>query len=143
MTLALVDLEDPVDVAEDDDDGCGCDICEPQLIRFGPYVKLVKNPRYACLSCNRAVPWCFGAADAYPEHCDDCWNVMQYEWRGHPTRAEWHLVDPFNPPGSGSVARVVKPRRLGRWHVYAGGELVAVTWWLWRARRLARWALLP
>lgn len=30
---------------------------------------------YACPGCKRLVPWCFGAADDMPDHCDDCWSV--------------------------------------------------------------------
>lgn len=29
---------------------------------------------YVCTRCERTVPWCFGAADQYPEWCDDCWH---------------------------------------------------------------------
>jgi hypothetical protein len=29
---------------------------------------------YSCIQCHRAVGWCFGAADALPEHCDVCWT---------------------------------------------------------------------
>jgi hypothetical protein len=28
--------------------------------------------RFTCISCWRSVPWCFGAADAHPNLCDDC-----------------------------------------------------------------------
>lgn len=27
---------------------------------------------FICEHCERCVPWCFGAADEYPEWCDDC-----------------------------------------------------------------------
>ena len=27
---------------------------------------------FTCASCGRRVPWCFGAADKYPDLCDDC-----------------------------------------------------------------------
>ena len=27
---------------------------------------------FICERCERCVPWCFGAADEYPEWCDDC-----------------------------------------------------------------------
>jgi len=29
---------------------------------------------YKCKGCKRQVPWCFGADDDLPHHCDDCWN---------------------------------------------------------------------
>lgn len=28
---------------------------------------------YRCPGCWRIRPWCFGAADDMPDHCDDCW----------------------------------------------------------------------
>lgn len=28
---------------------------------------------YVCTGCGREVPWCFGANDYMPDHCDDCW----------------------------------------------------------------------
>lgn len=28
---------------------------------------------FRCAGCKRFVPWCFGAADDLPDHCDDCW----------------------------------------------------------------------
>lgn len=36
-----------------------------------------RGKRYICVGCKRDVPWCFGAADDMPEHCDDCWSVAQ------------------------------------------------------------------
>jgi len=33
----------------------------------------VKCATYVCRGCKRRVPWCFGAADDMPDHCDDCW----------------------------------------------------------------------
>lgn len=39
---------------------CFCGECESE------------NNYYECKSCNRVVPWCFGASDKYWEYCDDC-----------------------------------------------------------------------
>ena len=30
---------------------------------------------FDCPTCNRVVPWCFGATDAYEDICDDCWSI--------------------------------------------------------------------
>ena len=50
---------------------CGGDICG--LNRDGTARKV----RYKCRGCRRWVPWCFGAADNLPHHCDDCWTPPQ------------------------------------------------------------------
>jgi len=46
---------------------CGGGICE------GTQDKSSK--RYTCRGCDRSVPWCFGASDNMPFHCDDCWAL--------------------------------------------------------------------
>lgn len=46
---------------------CGGGICE------GTQDKPSK--RYTCEGCDRSVPWCFGASDNMPMHCDDCWAL--------------------------------------------------------------------
>jgi hypothetical protein len=36
------------------------------------------GPRvYRCAGCGEHAPWCFGAADDLPGHCDDCWDKAQ------------------------------------------------------------------
>jgi hypothetical protein len=30
-------------------------------------------PRYLCPGCKMWRPWCFGAGDDMPDHCDNCW----------------------------------------------------------------------
>lgn len=32
---------------------------------------------YECESCGCLQPWCKGAADDYPEICDDCWGLAE------------------------------------------------------------------
>lgn len=32
---------------------------------------------YRCAGCHRKLPWCFGAHDEMPDHCDDCWADAQ------------------------------------------------------------------
>ncbi len=34
---------------------------------------------YKCQTCGRSVPWCFGAADAMPGSCDDCWFATVFQ----------------------------------------------------------------
>lgn len=31
---------------------------------------------YTCRGCKRRAPWCFGASDDMPDHCDDCWAAV-------------------------------------------------------------------
>jgi hypothetical protein len=38
-----------------------------------------KGQRYTCRGCKRFVPYCFGADDELPNHCDDCWGRWQIE----------------------------------------------------------------
>jgi hypothetical protein len=45
---------------------CGGSICQDK--HGAPAVR-----RYRCVGCKRLVPWCFGAADDMPSHCDNCW----------------------------------------------------------------------
>lgn len=40
-----------------------------------------RKRRYRCKWCKRWVPWCFGAADDLPLHCDDCWVKAHKEDR--------------------------------------------------------------
>jgi len=40
--------------------GCYCKKCESGEI-------------FECYRCHRLVPWCQGAADDFPDWCDDCW----------------------------------------------------------------------
>lgn len=48
---------------------CGGTICQNKA--GDPAVR-----RFRCVGCRRLVPWCFGAADDMPLHCDDCWAEM-------------------------------------------------------------------
>lgn len=34
---------------------------------------------YECATCKRLVPFCYGADDAMPESCDDCWVAVYGE----------------------------------------------------------------
>ena len=51
---------------------------------------------YKCLLCERRCCWCFGAADDYPELCDDCWWGFQNEHEGNSNRYEdtpwWQIL---------------------------------------------------
>lgn len=29
--------------------------------------------QFFCVGCKRWMPWSAGAADEFPQHCDDCW----------------------------------------------------------------------
>jgi len=61
----------------------GC-LCKGTL-EVWPYASVVcmdsrlqYNPtacKFTCIRCRRRVPWCRGADDALPEHCDDCWAL--------------------------------------------------------------------
>lgn len=35
--------------------------------------------RYRCRGCRQRVPWCYGADDDMPFHCDDCWSRRHAE----------------------------------------------------------------
>ena len=30
---------------------------------------------FICEGCQRKMPYCLGAADDMPDHCDDCWGL--------------------------------------------------------------------
>jgi hypothetical protein len=52
---------------------CGGTICGIDR-RFTVRHPPVRKRTYVCKGCKRRVPWCFGAADHLPYHCDDCWT---------------------------------------------------------------------
>lgn len=39
--------------------------------------RLDKQRKFRCAGCKRIVSWDFGAHDALPNHCDDCWVVWE------------------------------------------------------------------
>ncbi len=43
---------------------CQCKLCEP-------------DHYFECPNCRYLRPWCFGAADDYPDLCDYCWAEVQ------------------------------------------------------------------
>lgn len=47
--------------------------CGGKICRYRKNGERDKRFNYTCRGCKRRVPWCFGAADNMPNHCDDCW----------------------------------------------------------------------
>lgn len=43
---------------------CQCQLCKP-------------DQYFLCPACGYLRPYCFGAADDYPELCDHCWAKVQ------------------------------------------------------------------
>ena len=43
---------------------------------------------FLCRGCLRLLPWCVGAADCLPGHCDDCWARLHGATPGAQFRAK-------------------------------------------------------
>lgn len=50
-------------------------ICECSICVTLPEFLNQPGQRFVCIGCDRSVPWCYGAADDMPLHCDDCWAL--------------------------------------------------------------------
>lgn len=53
-----------------------CKGCEKLKLLASEHTCIVKGRTFICEGCKREVPWDFGAADEYPNHCDDCWVAI-------------------------------------------------------------------
>lgn len=68
---------------------------------------------FTCARCERLVPWCFGAADEYPEWCDDC------------CVGERERLERLGLRLDGIYEAVYELESLEQRHAWADGEVVA------------------
>lgn len=51
-----------------------------EFIDYGLRVPLKWMETYVCAGCGKTRPWCDGAADDMPDHCDECWDKAHLPW---------------------------------------------------------------
>lgn len=98
--------------------GCGGSICGTRKNPDRRYGDVLVR-KFRCHGCKRRVPWCYGAGDGMPNHCDDCWVALHKKLGAEDFDTLEHAIAlrkrdaGIFPAGAGQHARFRKLERLG------------------------------